>query len=540
MEHQSIILIVDDEAAGRETLEMLLAGQGYNLASASNGPEALEKAEELTPDLILLDVMMPGMGGFEVCQRLRADPILAEVPVIMVTALDDRNACLQGIEAGADDFVTKPFDRTELRARVRTITRLNRYRRLLLERTHRQQAEEEIRRRNEELAVLNAIAAVVSRSLDLDQILSDALDKVLRLDALKAEAGAMIFLLNEQTTELSLAVHRGVSEGHPCLVKPLRMGDCLCGLAAQQGKVIVSDDCWQDERHNRRWPEMPPHKDICLPLKVRGKVLGVMKVCLLVAQEVTPDGVKLWVSISDQIAVAIENAQLHKAERAAHEQLRDLTRYLQTARETERAHIAREIHDEFGQALTALKMDLAWLTKRLSADGPRLAEKASSMSDLIDTTIQTVRRVATELRPGVLDDLGLAAAIEWQAQDLADRTGIDCELCLSDEDIVLDRDLATAIFRIFQETLTNIARHAEATRVCIELEDRASELVLIVRDNGKGIVESQLFDSKSLGLIGMQERARAWGGEVTFQGVPGQGTTVTLRIPRTNVEERRK
>jgi len=134
LQAKSIILIVDDTETGREILEALLHFSTYQLAFASNGPEALEKAEALTPDLILLDVMMPGMDGFEVCRRLRANPRLAEIPIILVTALDDRHSRLQGIEAGADDFVTKPFDHAELRARVRTITRLNRYRRLLDER----------------------------------------------------------------------------------------------------------------------------------------------------------------------------------------------------------------------------------------------------------------------------------------------------------------------------------------------------------------------------------------------------------------------
>lgn len=134
MEHKSTILIVDDHIAGRETLKGLLYGRGYNLLLASNGPEALEKAETLLPDLILLDVMMPGMDGFEVCKRLRANPVVADVPVVMVTALDDRDSRLRGIEAGADDFVSKPFDHAELRMRVQTITRLNRYRRLLSER----------------------------------------------------------------------------------------------------------------------------------------------------------------------------------------------------------------------------------------------------------------------------------------------------------------------------------------------------------------------------------------------------------------------
>lgn len=134
IKNNSTILIVDDEPVGRDALEMLLTPQGYNLAFAGNGLETLAKATELTPDLILLDVMMPGMDGYEVCRRLRADPLLAEVPIIMVTALDDRDSRLEGIEAGADDFVSKPFNRTELRTRVKTITRLNRFRRLLAER----------------------------------------------------------------------------------------------------------------------------------------------------------------------------------------------------------------------------------------------------------------------------------------------------------------------------------------------------------------------------------------------------------------------
>ena len=141
MNLKSTILIVDDEPVTREIIEGLLMAEDYNLAFAGGGTEALAKATALTPDLILLDVMMPDMDGFEVCQHLRADPLLAEVPVIMVTALDDRPSRLKGIKVGADDFVTKPFDHLELRARVRTITRLNRYRRLLLERTRRQEAE---------------------------------------------------------------------------------------------------------------------------------------------------------------------------------------------------------------------------------------------------------------------------------------------------------------------------------------------------------------------------------------------------------------
>jgi len=275
---------------------------------------------------------------------------------------------------------------------------------------------------------------------------------------------------------------------------------------------------------------------IVTPLQVGDETHGVLAVT---GAGLTEADVPAVTAFANQAAIAIENARLLEQVQAAREQLRDLAGYLQDAREEERAEIAREIHDEFGQALSALNMDLSWLSKRLPADQPHLAEKTSAMSDLIDSAIQTVRRVATELRPGLLDDLGLAAAMEWQAEEFAERTGIGCDLYLGDEEIVLDRDLATAIFRIFQETLTNVARHAQATEVRVELEDKPGELVLIIRDNGKGITESQVSHPRSLGLMGMRERARSWGGEVAFQGVPGQGTTVTVRIPRPNAKEGR-
>jgi putative nucleotidyltransferase with HDIG domain len=184
-----ILLIVDDEPSGIEAIESVLMNQGYNLAFASHGPEALAKACELFPDLILLDVMMPGMDGFEVCRRLRADPRVAEVPVVMVTALDDRTSRLRGIEAGADDFITKPLDRNELRARVRTITRLNRFRRLQEERA-------KLERRVEHLTALRTIDLAITTSIDLHTTLDVLLHQV---KAQLAVDAAAILLLNQDT-----------------------------------------------------------------------------------------------------------------------------------------------------------------------------------------------------------------------------------------------------------------------------------------------------------------------------------------------------
>jgi len=217
--------------------------------------------------------------------------------------------------------------------------------------------------------------------------------------------------------------------------------------------------------------------------------------------------------------------------KSSREQLRNLSAHLQSVREEEGKHIAREIHDELGQALTALKMDISWLNHRLTKDQKSLLEKTESMSRLVDMTIQTVQRILTELRPGLLDDLGLAAAVEWQAEEFQKRTGIKCEISSAPEDIILDQDRSTAIFRIFQETLTNVVRHANATRVKVSLKEKAGKSELKVKDNGRGITKEQISDNRSFGLIGIRERVYLFGGEVKISGIRNKGTTLTVSIP---------
>lgn len=268
------------------------------------------------------------------------------------------------------------------------------------------------------------------------------------------------------------------------------------------------------------------------------------------------DGASAMKAASECFAESLSPFEItHRAFREANAKLRLLSEHLQSVREEERSRIARDIHDELGQALTCLKMDVSWLNNRLSVDGPPhnskttprhrserrnriglnrkrpLLEKTKTMLKLIDETIRTVRRISAALRPAVLDDLGLAAAIEWQTQEFQARTGVKCRLTLPSQNMILDQERSTAVFRIFQETLTNVARHSDATQVAIRLEKRANNLTLEVKDDGKGIAETKILDVKSLGLLGMRERAAFWGGEVAIRGVQGQGTTVTVRIP---------
>ena len=243
---------------------------------------------------------------------------------------------------------------------------------------------------------------------------------------------------------------------------------------------------------------------------------------------------RLVPSVQRALREAQERAERKRAEeglRKSHEQLRALSVYLQYVREEEQTRIAREVHDELGQALTGLKLDLSRLSGQLPKHLKPQIERMDLMSTRIDTTIQTVRRIASELRPGMLDDLGLVAALEWQANEFQTRTGIACEVTTMLEEPLLDQDLNTAFFRIFQETLTNVIRHAAATRVEVLLRKEAGALVMEIRDNGRGISEAQISNTPSIGLRGMRERAAVLGGEVDIHGWPGKGTTVTVGIP---------
>jgi signal transduction histidine kinase len=238
----------------------------------------------------------------------------------------------------------------------------------------------------------------------------------------------------------------------------------------------------------------------------------------------------------DEMAIALERReeQRRQAEaeiRGSREQLRNLSFHLVSVREEERTRLAREIHDELGQGLTALKMDLSWFGKRLEPGQQQLGEKIRTMDRLVDETIRTVQRLSGELRPGLLDDLGLAAAIEWQAEEFQKRARIACDVSLDLGDASLSRDHATAIFRIFQETLTNVLRHARATRVSVLLQAQENQLTLKVVDNGRGITEEESAGAKAFGLIGMRERVLAFKGRFDIEGRPGKGTTVTVTVP---------
>src|SRR5512135_170518 len=268
------------------------------------------------------------------------------------------------------------------------------------------------------------------------------------------------------------------------------------------------------------------------------------------AQRRHKDGTPLWVetrrsvmrdatgAVVGVLGVAKDVTQRHRVAgelERSRGQLRNLAGQLRKAREDERTSLARQIHDEMGQVLTALRMDVAWLEARIPREQTSLLDKCATMARLIEGTIGQVRTLATQLRPGVLDELGLAAAIEWETQQFARRTGISCAPHLRADLSGLDADRAIDLFRILQEALTNVARHAGAERVEVQLgltrKGKERELVLRVEDDGRGIQPEEAADARALGLLGMRERALRWNGGVEVRARSEGGTRVTVRLP---------
>jgi PAS domain S-box-containing protein len=210
--------------------------------------------------------------------------------------------------------------------------------------------------------------------------------------------------------------------------------------------------------------------------------------------------------------------------------LRDLNRRLEFIREEERKNIALEMHDELGQTLTALRLDVSWLSKRMPKEQKFFSEKIEEMANSISEMIHSVQKISSELRPVVLDDLGIIAAIEWQVNKFQERAGIKCNISFDSEDMLLNWEISTAFFRILQECLTNIARHANATEVRVDFKEKDGTVTLRVSDNGRGITEEQISDPTSFGLLGIRERLYPLGGRLKIEGAKGTGTTITVSI----------
>jgi PAS domain S-box-containing protein len=230
-----------------------------------------------------------------------------------------------------------------------------------------------------------------------------------------------------------------------------------------------------------------------------------------------------------------ERIQAEKDLEDSYQAIRKLTSHIQNVREEERTSIAREIHDELGQQLTVMKMDVSWLKKEVGVKNESINIRLKELIDMLDETVKSVRRISAQLRPSLLDDLGLAAAMEWQLQEFEKRSGISTRFITSTAEIKLPVDINTALYRIFQESLTNVARHSKAKNVTVNLMEKNDQLILSIADDGKGFDKGSIANKKTLGILGMKERTSMIDGIYTIESIPDKGTVTTVAVSLTKV-----
>lgn len=405
---------------------------------------------------------------------------------------------------------------------------------LALEAAERRRAEEQIR-------FLQDTTAVVSES----RTFAEAMEKVLRkvCEATGWALGAA-WLPRVDGAAVQCAfswfrpspiLDRFAGRSRTFLFAP---GEGLPGRVWSSKRVHWVRDVTADAKFPRRAlaREAGLSTGVGLPVLAGDHVVAVLEFFMAEPRAQDERLIRFMSAVASQLGPVFQRKQAEDQIARSRESLRALSARLQRTREEERTSLSREIHDHLGQILTGLKMDLSAIERRVrriddAEVQQSLQEKVVSGRQLADEAIEAVQRIARELRPGILDRLGLSAAIEGEAKTFEARTGIRCVLSLPANPMEMDSDRATALFRIAQEVLTNVARHSGATQVEIRLSRERNDAVLEVRDNGKGIDESDIANPKSLGLLGIHERAAALGGKVGFRGRKGEGTTVKARVP---------
>ena len=308
----------------------------------------------------------------------------------------------------------------------------------------------------------------------------------------------------------------------------------LPGRVLASGKPAWIKDVTQDPNFPRAKlsHNLGVKAGFAFPILIRAEVMGIMEFFSTEAAEPKNELLEIMAHIGAQLGRVIERQRAEQEDAYARQQLRNLYHRLELIREEERTRIAREIHDELAQVLTALKLEISLLKKKLATQAPALQKNGEMILELVDKTFPAVKELIHDLRPPILDDFGLQETISWQGKEFERRTGIQCDLYLNLVNPEIDSARSTTMFRIFQETLTNVVRHARARHVKIHLGEEANLLTLRVEDDGIGIDSQHLTNGKSLGILGMRERARVWGGHVDFQSESQKGTTVVVQIRR--------
>lgn len=463
------ILIVEDQLIIAMDLKLTLENLGYGVTGiAGTAEECFKHFEQEKPDLVLMDIMLSGnVDGISAAEVIHQD---FDVPIIYLTAHSDDKSLLRANLTGPYGYIVKPIEERDLYTSIEIAL-------------HRFSIDKELKKSEIKYRTLFEqsldpifIADEAEVIIDVNQAMIDLFEY--QSDCLLGHSASEFFYdQSEYDAFIYLAAEQGA------------VSDFECRMKSRSGKVM----------------------DVQITLK-KYEYGGVQ-------------GGGFQGIIRDITQYKLYFEEILKSR----QDLRNLTSHIESLREKERTNIAREIHDVLGQSLTALKLDLSWMRKKINPEDRELLDKAAVMDGLINDVIVTVRRLSASLRPGILDDLGLAAAIEWQSEEFRKRTGIMCSL--NCDDIPgLSEEKAVALFRIFQESLTNIIKHSNAEKVDISLGKSADNVEMVITDNGRGFSSENLVNKGSYGIIGMKERVKSFNGSLNISGAEN-GVSVHVVIP---------
>lgn len=471
-----VLLVEDDPGVAYVVRQLIVAGLGVETEIIADFKSAFSMLPFEQFDAAVFDYRLGDGDALELLRPLSEYPV--HLPVVIMTGQGDENVAAEAFRLGASGYVIKDMD-----LKPNLLQALEN----ALARTRLERTQDELERQTSLLQTALDAMLDVFFVIDLEGRLIRWNTRVNDVLGFSDEELSLIRV----DSALSGVELRRVTQG----IETVR----------HDGHLSNFEECLRHASGERR----PYEFTASLLRDPTGKAIGICGIGRDVSERKR---------FEDELDSSLEK-------------LRALTARLQAVREEERTAVARMIHDELGQSLTVLKIDLSFLLKKLPEGLDDIAERITQMSSLVDDTIRLVRQVAVELRPGILDDLGLLAAIEWQAEEFQERTVITCLVESNMGYRFLDPDASVGVFRILQEALTNVARHASATRVEIRLNEQGRNLVLSVNDNGRGITPAQESNIESLGILGMRERAHILGGTFVISGEPGSGTTVTVSVP---------
>ncbi|MBI4292834.1 MAG: response regulator [Betaproteobacteria bacterium] len=516
------ILVVDDTVANLKLLANILTEAGYRVRPTSDGELALRSVQAKQPALILLDIRMPGVDGFEVCRRLKADERTRDIPVIFLSSLTDTADRTKGFELGAVDYIDKPYHAQEVLARIKTHLALSAAReQLRIQNLQLQQANEQLTREvAERKRAEEALEAALTRTQELNQALRESRD---RLDEIYRSVGEGIVSVDE---EQRVVLFNSAAErlfGHPAAAM---IGRSLSVLLPERFRA-------SHEQHVRAFGATGQSNR---SIGTYGQICGVrasgeeFPIEATVSQSgVSPN--RLFTVILRDIT---ERRQAEQVREQLMRQLEALSARLATAQEEESRRIAYELHEELGQQLMALKFYL-----QMAGSGAGGAQTDTPQDQALAVTAHAttlIRKLVMDLAPPELEDFGLDAALHAYCERQAAAGGWKLHIDATKPDVRAPRQVEKACFRVLQEGLRNVLHHAKATEVWVHLHQSADELELGIRDNGNGFDcnaghEGNGSEPGNLGLFGMQIRAKHVGGSVEIKSTTGAGTEIRAVFP---------